>query len=121
MIRVVSRRKSSAPRSKSTKRSDPLLESLYEAALCIELEERGLKYARQARVPCYYKGRPLGKYEVDLIVEDRVVVELKSVAYMNLVFEAQLLTYLRLTGKRLGLLINFNSRLLKDGIMRRAL
>ena len=98
-----------------------LLESLYEAAMCIELEEQGIPFARQFRIPAYYRGRPLGTYEIDLLVDDAVVVELKCVSYMTSVFEAQLLTYLRLTGKRVGLLINFNSRLLKDGIIRRAL
>jgi GxxExxY protein len=98
-----------------------LLESIYEAALCIEFDDRGIKHARQVRIPAYYKGRPLGKYEIDLIVEDSVVIELKSVSQMTAVFEAQLLTYLRLTGKRVGLLINFNSALLKDGIIRRVL
>lgn len=97
-----------------------LLESIYEAALCIEFDDRGINYARQLRIPAYYKGRPLGKYEVDLVVENSVVIEIKSVSQLTSVFEAQLLTYLRLTGKRLGLLINFNSRL-KDGIVRRAL
>jgi GxxExxY protein len=98
-----------------------LLESIYEAALCIELDDRGIRYAQQVRIPAYYKGRPLGKYELDLIVEDCVVIEIKSVVQLNAVFEAQLLTYLRLTGKRLGLLINFNCPLLKNGIVRRAL
>jgi GxxExxY protein len=98
-----------------------LLESIYESAMCIELEDRDLGYARQVRIPAYYKGRPLGKYEVDLIVGDLVVVEIKSVSHLTGVFEAQLLTYLRLTEKRIGLLINFNSRLLKDGIKRMAL
>ena len=67
------------------------------------------------------KGRPLGRYEINLIVEDLVVVEIKSVAHPTPVFEAQLLTYLRLAGKRVGLLINFNSRLLKDGLNRMVL
>jgi GxxExxY protein len=98
-----------------------LLESIYEAAMCIELEELGIPFARQFRIPAYYRGRPLGAYEIDLLVDDHVVVEIKCVSYLAPVFEAQLLTYMRLTGKRLGLLINFNSRLLKDGIMRRAL
>jgi GxxExxY protein len=98
-----------------------LLESLYEGAMCIELDEQGIPFARQFRIPAYYKGRPLGTYEIDLLVDDAVVVELKCVSHVSSVFEAQLLTYLRLTGKRVGLLINFNSRLLKDGIMRRAL
>jgi GxxExxY protein len=98
-----------------------LLESIYEEAMCIELEERGIPFTRQFRIPAYYKGRPLGTYVVDLLVDDRVIVEIKCVSQMSPVFEAQLLTYMRLTDKRLGLLINFNSRLLKDGIMRRAL
>ena len=72
-----------------------LLESIYESALCIEFEARGVAYARQVRLPRYYKGRPLGKYEVDLIVEELVIVEIKSVSTLTAVFEAQLLTYLR--------------------------
>lgn len=98
-----------------------LLESIYETAMGIELEERGLKYAQQVRIPAYYKRRPLGKYEIDLIVEDLVVVEIKSVSQLTPVFEAQLLTYLRLADRRIGLLINFNSRLLKNGIKRMVL
>ena len=98
-----------------------LLESIYETAMCIELDERDLRYARQVRIPACYKGHPLGTYEVDLIVEDLVMVEIKSVSYMKPVFEAQVLTYLRLTQKRLGLLMNFNSRLMKDGSQRVAL
>jgi len=98
-----------------------LLEPIYESAICIELEERQIDFQRQTRIPAYYKGHLLSHYRVDLIVEDAVIVEIKSVAQMTPVFEAQLLTYLRLTGKRLGLLFNFNSRLLKDGITRRAL
>jgi GxxExxY protein len=66
----------------------------------------------------YYKGRMLGEYRVDLVVDDLVLVEVKAIERLNPVFEAQLLTYLRLTGKRIGLLINFNSRLLKDGVKR---
>jgi GxxExxY protein len=98
-----------------------LLEPIYETALCIELDDRGLNYLRQFPLPAYYKGRPLGEYRVDLIVNNAVVVEDKSVAALLTVFEAQLLTYLRLADKRIGLLINFNSRLLKDGIKRRVL
>jgi len=97
-----------------------LLESIYDAALCIELDERAIKYARQVRIPALYKGRSLGHYLVDFIVED-LVVEIKSVANLLPVYEAQLLTYMRLAAKRLGLLMNFNSRLLKDGIQRRVL
>ena len=95
-----------------------LLEPMYESAMCIELDDAGLKHERQTRLPAYDKGRPLGEYRVDLIVQDLVLVEIKSVERMNPVFEAQLLTYLRLTGTRVGLLINFNPRLLKDGVKR---
>jgi GxxExxY protein len=98
-----------------------LLESMYDAALCIELSDRRLKYACQVRIPAFYKGRSLGNYFVDFIVEDLVVVELKSVANLLPVYEAQLLTYMRLAAKRAGLPMNFNSRLLKDGIQRRVL
>jgi GxxExxY protein len=98
-----------------------LLESIYEAAICIEFDDIGLQYKRQTRLPVYYKGRTLGEYRVDLVVEDRVIVEIKSVERFNPVFEAQLLTYMRLTEKRVGLLLNFNSRLMKDGITRRVL
>ena len=96
-----------------------LLESIYETALCIELQDRGLKYARQVCVSARYKGQTVGEYRVDLIVEDRVVVEVKCVANITPVFEAQLMAYLRLTGKRVGLLINFNARLIKDDLRRK--
>lgn len=95
-----------------------LLEATYEAALCIELEAAGLKFRRQPVFPVVYKGRTIGEYRLDLIVEDTVVVEIKSVERFDPVFQAQVLTYLRVTGKKTGLLINFNSRLLKDGIKR---
>jgi GxxExxY protein len=95
-----------------------LLESMYDAALCIELSDRRLQYARQVCVPAHYKGRSLGNYFVDFIVEDMVVVEIKSVATMLPIYEGQILTYLRLTAKRVGLLMNFNSRLMKHGIRR---
>ena len=98
-----------------------LLESIYEKALCIELDTRGLKYARQLEVPAYYKGRLLGTYYVDLLVEDLVVVEVKSVTAIVPVFEAQLITYMRLTKKRRGPLLNFHLPVLKDGITRRVL
>lgn len=95
-----------------------LLVSTYEAALGIELEESGLKYQRQVPFPAVYRGRNIGEYRVDLIVENAVVVEIKSVERHDPVLEAQILTYLRITGKKVGLLINFNSRLLKNGIKR---
>ena len=96
-------------------------ESLYEKALCIELEARGIKYARQVAVFAHYKGQLLGTYYVDLVVEDLIVVEVKSVTAVAPVHEAQLLTYMRLTKKRRGLILNFHSPVLKNGITRRVL
>ena len=95
-----------------------LFESLYRSALSIECDSAGLVYEREVRVPAVYKGRLLGTFRVDFIVEKEVIVEIKSVERMTPVFDAQVITYLRLTGKHVGLLINFNSRLLKDGIKR---
>lgn len=95
-----------------------LLEAVYEEALCIELSEVGLKFQRQVNIPAVYKGRQVGQYRIDLIVEDVVVVELKSVDRHDPAFEAQILTYLRVTGKKVGLLINFNSKLLTSGVKR---
>ena len=95
-----------------------LFESIYRSALAIEFDGAGLSYAREVSIPATYKGRQLGSYRLDFIVEDRVVLEVKSVERMNPIFETQVITYLRLTKKRVGLLINFNSRLLKDGVQR---
>ncbi|HJQ70680.1 MAG TPA: GxxExxY protein [Blastocatellia bacterium] len=95
-----------------------LLEGTYESALCIELESAQLKYKRQVIFPVIYKGKEIGEYRLDLLVEDAVVVEIKSVSRADPVFDAQVLTYLRVTGKKVGLLINFNARLLKAGIKR---
>lgn len=95
-----------------------LLESIYEAALAIEFERCGLAYERQRRIPVVYKGHTLGEYRVDFWVEQALVLELKAVDRHEPVFEAQLLTYLRITNSRIGLLINFNNRLLKEGIRR---
>ncbi len=95
-----------------------LLESAYEAALCVELGLQGLQYQRQVPIPLTYKGEQIGDYRIDLVVEDAVVVEIKSVERHDPFFEAQVLTYLRITGKKVGLLMNFNSRLLTNGIKR---
>ena len=95
-----------------------LLEEVYEAALAVEFELDRLKFATQVEFPVIYKGRVIGERRIDLIVEDLVIVELKSVERMDPVFEAQILSYLKLTGKKVGLLINFNNRFLKDGIKR---
>ena len=99
-----------------------LLESVYEACICCELSRRGLKFETQVDVPIVYEGIRLESgLRLDLLVADLVVVELKAVDQLLPIHEAQLLTYLKLTGKRLGLLINFNTTLIKDGIKRIAL
>ena len=95
-----------------------LLEGAYKNALCIEFAHNRLAYRRETRIPLLYRGTPLGEYHVDLIVENRVVVEVKSVLHWEPVFEAQILTYLRITGVRVGLLMNFNKSVLKSGIKR---
>ena len=95
-----------------------LLEASYEAALAIEFEDAKLRFQQQHVIPVSYKGQPIGEHRLDFLVEDAVVVELKSVERFDPIFEAQLLTYLRLSGKHRGLLVNFNSRLLKDGVKR---
>src|SRR5262249_55982000 len=99
-----------------------LLESIYQRALCHELTLRGVRHLPQQPVPVTYKGAALGNDLImDLLVDDELVVELKAVDRLEPIHEAQLLTYLRLSGRRLGLLINFNVRLLKDGVRRRIL
>ena len=95
-----------------------LLESTYESALCVELQLAGLNFQRQLVVPVAYKNQPVGEYRLDLVVEKLVVLELKSVDRFDPIFEAQLLAYMKITGLKRGLLLNFNSRLLKDGIKR---
>jgi GxxExxY protein len=95
-----------------------LLEASYEAALAIEFETAELHFQQQLVVPVFYKKRSIGEHRLDFLVENAVVVELKSVERFDPLFEAQVLTYLRLTGKKRGLLLNFNSRLLKDGVRR---
>ena len=95
-----------------------LLEQTYESALCVELQLAGVSFQRQVAVPVTYKNHPVGDYRLDLLVEIAAVVEIKSVDRFDPIFEAQLLTYLKITGLKRGLLLNFNSRLLKDGIKR---
>ena len=95
-----------------------LLEGTYESALCIELNSAGLQHIRQPIFPVMYKGQVIGEYRLDLIVENLIVVEIKSVERFDPIFEAQVLTYLKVTRKRFGLLMNFNTRLLRDGIRR---
>lgn len=96
-----------------------LLESAYEAVLAYELKRRGLQIVCQQPVPLDYEGVRLEVgYRVDVIVEDKVIIEIKSVETTAPVHYKQLLTYLRLADKRLGLLINFGAPLIKDGIRR---
>lgn len=95
-----------------------LLESVYESALCIEFLNNGLFYERQKALPLEYKGYKIGDFRIDLIVENSIVVELKSVDRFDPVFEAQILSYMKLGKYKLGLIMNFNSPLLKDGIKR---
>lgn len=95
-----------------------LLEATYEEALCIELDDNGISYERQAAIPVKYKTQVVGEYRIDLLVEGRVVVELKAVERLDPLFEAQVLTYLKAANVKVGLLVNFNSRLLKGGIKR---
>ena len=97
-----------------------LLETVYEICLVEELEQRGLNVQQQVRLPLYYKGQLTNKYFViDLLIEDEVILELKAVDKVLPVYENQLMTYLKLTQKYLGLLINFNVPRLIDGIRRR--
>jgi GxxExxY protein len=96
-----------------------LLESVYEACMAHELAKRRIEFKTQISVPIIYDGLRLESgLRLDLLVADAIVVELKAVEQMYPVFEAQILTYLRLTGKRLGFLINFNVPKIKDGITR---
>jgi GxxExxY protein len=96
-----------------------LLESVYEEALVWELRQRGLNVERQVSLPIPYKGQMLATpLRIDLIVGGLVIVECKAVTQYNAIFEAQTLTYLRLTSLKLGLVINFGERVVKDGIHR---
>ncbi len=97
-----------------------LLESSYEQCLCHELRLRGLQFERQVPLPVIYKGLALDcGYKIDLIVQDEVVLELKSIERIMPIHQAQLLTYLKLARKSIGLLINFNVPILIQGICRR--
>ncbi len=97
-----------------------LLESVYEYCMVEELTNMGLNVKSQVKLPIIYKGKTLKKvFYIDLLVEDEIVIELKAVEVMLPVHEVQLVTYLKLADKRLGLLINFNVPLLKEGIRRR--
>ena len=95
-----------------------LLESTYQAAMCIELKCASLTFEREQLVPVVYRGARIGDYRPDLIVEDLVVVEIKSARHYDPVFAAQVLTYLRITGLHTGRLLIFGRPVLKDGIKR---
>ena len=93
-------------------------ESLYERALCIELRQRDIPFVCQVIVEVQYKGEKIGERRIDVIVGGRLIVELKAVESLTPLHSAQLRTYLKITNCRLGLLINFNTIILKDGIKR---
>ena len=95
-----------------------LLESIYETALCIELNTAGLSSKRQIAVPLFYKGKLISEHRPDLVVDDRVIVEVKSIQRLEPVHMAQMLTYLRVTGLQVGLILNFNNAVMKNGIRR---
>ena len=96
-----------------------LLESAYETCLAIELAHLGLPFERQKPLPIVYRGKAIdAAYRLDFVVADRLVLELKSVERLEPIHTAQVLTYLRLTGSKLALLINFNVPLLRDGLKR---
>jgi GxxExxY protein len=95
-----------------------LSESNYEEALCIEMTEAGLSYVRQVGAPVMYKGQQIGEHRPDLVVENGVVVEIKSVERLIGVHRAQVLTYMRLPRVPLGLVLNFNEEVLRTGIER---
>lgn len=95
-----------------------LLESVYESALCLELVAANLPFARQVGIPLYYRGELISEHRPDLVVGDAIVVEIKSIERMHPVYISQMLTYLRVTRLMLGLILNFNSASLKDGVKR---
>ncbi|GBE16828.1 hypothetical protein BMS3Abin15_00652 [bacterium BMS3Abin15] len=96
-----------------------LFESVYENIVCYELDKQNIPYDIQKTVPIEYDGRKFDNaFRADIIIDNKVIIELKSVEKLNDLHKKQLLTYLKLTGLRLGLLINFNEILLKNGIVR---
>lgn len=96
-----------------------LLESVYEYALMKELELRNIRASNRVCLELFYKGLATGKcYEIDLLIEGEIIIELKAVEIMHPVFEAQIISYLKLSNKKLGFLVNFNVPLLKNGFKR---
>ena len=98
------------------------LESAYQHCLCYELQQRGIEFQKEVELPVQYKGKFLDcGYRMDIVVENKVILELKSIDQLQPIHTAQLMTYLRLSKKPIGFLMNFNVPLLKDGIKRIAL
>lgn len=97
-----------------------LLESTYERCLCYELGKNNIQYRSQVKLPIIYDGKLKIEegYRIDVLVEDKIILELKAIESLKVIHKAQLLTYLKLSNKKLGLLINFNEELLKKGIKR---
>ena len=95
-----------------------LLESVYETALCIELKTAAVEFKRQVGIPLYYKGELISEHRPDLIIADRIVVEIKSIARFDPIHTAVMLTYLKVAQLQLGLLLNFNTPHLRQGIKR---
>ena len=96
-----------------------LLESTYEECLCFEMTLRGLSFKRQEPLPVEYKGTKLDYgYRLDIVVENKIIIELKACDRIEPIHRAQLLTYLKLSGLTLGLLLNFNTPVMRDGIVR---
>ena len=98
-----------------------LIELLYERALCYEFQLRGIDFSRQHSIPVIYKGHGIGNMRVDLLIEDTLILEIKASSKMLEMHEAQLISYMKLTGLNLGLIINFHFPLLKHGIKRMVL
>jgi|SRR5688572_21249160 len=95
-----------------------LFETTYERALCIELAASGIRFEQQVRVPLFYRGELIADHRIDLVVEDEVVVEIKSVERLAPIHQAQVLTYLRVKSLKVGLILNFNSPTMREGIRR---
>ncbi len=85
-------------------------ENIYESALAKEFRERKMNYDRQRLIEVYYKGEKIGEYRLDMIIEEKIILELKAVSELNKIFESQLLSYLKAAGMKLGILVNFGSK-----------
>jgi GxxExxY protein len=98
-----------------------LLEAIYQNAMCVELADRKIPFEKEKPISVYYKNQLVGDYRIDILVDKRIVVELKSVEKISPVHQSQIMTYLKISGCRLGLLMNFNVKMMKQGITRVAL